>query len=80
MKGITILFLFTQLLLEYCDGGALDTIMVELEHPLQEAQIAYVAAQLCIALCYLHDNKVIHRDLKAGNILVTATGGVKLGN
>ncbi|ODN06171.1 Serine/threonine-protein kinase 10 [Orchesella cincta] len=66
------------LLLEYCDGGALDTIMVELEHALQEAQIAYVAAQLCIALSYLHDNKVIHRDLKAGNILVTAEGGVKL--
>lgn len=53
--------------------------MVELEHPLAEAQIAYVAAQLCIALDYLHDNKVIHRDLKAGNILVTAHGGVKLG-
>lgn len=53
--------------------------MVELEHPLAESQIAYVTAQLCIALSYLHDNKVIHRDLKAGNILVTAHGGVKLG-
>ncbi|CAG7838593.1 unnamed protein product [Allacma fusca] len=66
------------LLLEYCDGGALDTIMIELEHPLSEPQIAHVAAKLVIALSYLHDNKVIHRDLKAGNVLVTTDGGVKL--
>lgn len=67
------------MLLEYCDGGALDSIMIELEHPLSEVQIAYITAQLCTALSYLHDNKVIHRDLKAGNVLVTTVGGVKLG-
>lgn len=66
------------MLLEYCDGGALDSIMLELEHALSESQIAFVTSQLCIALSYLHDNKVIHRDLKAGNVLVTASGGVKL--
>lgn len=67
------------MLIEYCDGGALDSIMVELEKPLNEPQIAYVCKNVCQALCFLHAHKVIHRDLKAGNVLLTMEGGVKLG-
>lgn len=67
------------MLIEYCDGGALDSIMVELEKPLTEPQIAYVCKNMCEALSFLHSHKVIHRDLKAGNVLLTMDGGVKLG-
>uniref|UniRef100_A0A2M3ZZ43 Putative serine/threonine-protein kinase 10 n=1 Tax=Anopheles triannulatus TaxID=58253 RepID=A0A2M3ZZ43_9DIPT len=66
------------MLIEYCDGGALDSIMVELEKPLTEPQIAYVCKHMCAGLSHLHKNKVIHRDLKAGNVLLTMDGGVKL--
>lgn len=51
----------------------------ELERPLTEPQIRVVCKQTLEALLYLHDNKVIHRDLKAGNILLTLDGDVKLG-
>lgn len=64
--------------LEYCDGGAMDSIMRDLDRPLAEPQIAYVCKHLVEALVYIHENKVIHRDLKAGNVLLTMEGGVKL--
>lgn len=68
-----------QMLIEYCDGGALDSIMVELEKALTEAQIAYICQHMTQGLAFLHKSKVIHRDLKAGNVLLTMAGGVKLG-
>lgn len=65
-------------LIEFCDGGALDSIMLELDRGLEENQIKVVCHQTCLALQYLHQNKIIHRDLKAGNILLTTEGKVKL--
>uniref|UniRef100_A0A672KJI2 non-specific serine/threonine protein kinase n=1 Tax=Sinocyclocheilus grahami TaxID=75366 RepID=A0A672KJI2_SINGR len=53
-------------------------VCVELERPLTEPQIRVVCKQSLDALQYLHENKVIHRDLKAGNILLTLDGDVKL--
>lgn len=67
------------MLLEYCDGGALDSVMAELEKGLTEAQIAFVCREMCRGLEFLHARRVIHRDLKAGNVLATMLGGVKLG-
>lgn len=54
-------------------------LLSELERALTEPQIRVVCKQTLQALIYLHDNKIIHRDLKAGNILLTLDGDVKLG-
>ncbi|KAF7668373.1 hypothetical protein LDENG_00016930 [Lucifuga dentata] len=66
------------ILIEFCAGGAVDAIMLELERPLTEPQIRVVCRQTLEALIYLHENKIIHRDLKAGNILLSLDGDVKL--
>ncbi|XP_038152486.1 STE20-like serine/threonine-protein kinase isoform X1 [Cyprinodon tularosa] len=66
------------ILIEFCAGGAVDAIMLELERPLTEPQIRVVCKQTLEALTYLHEKKVIHRDLKAGNILLSLDGEVKL--
>lgn len=67
------------MLIEYCNGGAVDSIMTELEKPLNESQIAYVCQSMTEGLQFLHKVHVIHRDIKAGNVLLTMDGGVKLG-
>ncbi|KAI4882075.1 hypothetical protein NFI96_028334 [Prochilodus magdalenae] len=66
------------ILIEFCAGGAVDAVMLELERALTEPQIRVVCKQTLEALLYLHEIKVIHRDLKAGNILLTLNGEVKL--
>ncbi|NXH14194.1 SLK kinase, partial [Bucco capensis] len=66
------------ILIEFCAGGAVDAVMLELERPLTEPQIKVVCRQTLQALNYLHENKIIHRDLKAGNILFTLDGDIKL--
>ncbi|KAI4875238.1 hypothetical protein NFI96_010716 [Prochilodus magdalenae] len=67
------------ILIEFCPGGALDDIMLELERGLSEQQISEVCCQTLQALSYLHQHHIIHRDLKAGNILLTMEGQIKLG-
>ena len=67
-----------QLLIEFCEGGALDSIMLELDKSLTEPQIKYICLNTCLALDFLHKNRIIHRDIKSGNILLTNDGAVKL--
>uniref|UniRef100_A0A8C5A8K9 non-specific serine/threonine protein kinase n=1 Tax=Gadus morhua TaxID=8049 RepID=A0A8C5A8K9_GADMO len=67
-----------KIMIEFCAGGAVDATMLELDRGLIESQIKVVCRQMLEALVYLHQIKIIHRDLKAGNILLTLDGDIKL--
>lgn len=74
-------FLFDSALwifIEFCPGGAMDNIILELEHGLLEPQIQCTCKQLFEALVFLHQHDCIHRDLKAGNILLCPDGSIRL--
>nr|XP_008177758.1 serine/threonine-protein kinase 10 isoform X2 [Chrysemys picta bellii] len=67
-----------QIMIEFCPGGAVDAVMLELDRGLTEPQIQVICRQMLEALVYLHSKKIIHRDLKAGNVLLTQDGDIKL--
>eukprot|EP00731_Ephydatia_muelleri_P022590 Em0015g173a len=67
------------LVMEYCLGSASDIIEVH-KAPLQENEIGAICSGTLLGLEYLHSNNRIHRDVKAGNILLTERGLVKLGD
>uniref|UniRef100_A0A4W3ISV3 non-specific serine/threonine protein kinase n=1 Tax=Callorhinchus milii TaxID=7868 RepID=A0A4W3ISV3_CALMI len=65
------------LVMEYCLGSASDLLEVH-KKPLQEVEIAAITHGALQGLAYLHSHNMIHRDIKAGNILLTEPGQVKL--
>ncbi|KAI8998427.1 kinase-like domain-containing protein [Gaertneriomyces semiglobifer] len=64
--------------LEYCGAGSVSDIMRITGHTLQEPQIAVICGHVLEGLKYLHDKRKIHRDIKAGNILLNTQGVAKL--
>lgn len=52
--------------------------ILEDDRCLPEGVVRSVARQLVQALHYLHSNRIIHRDMKPQNILISANGTVKL--
>jgi serine/threonine protein kinase len=53
--------------------------MSELDKNLNESQIKFVISELLDSLVYLHETcYIIHRDIKAGNVLLTENGQIKL--
>mmetsp|Transcript_7701 Transcript_7701/g.11428 ORF Transcript_7701/g.11428 Transcript_7701/m.11428 type:complete len:557 (-) Transcript_7701:225-1895(-) len=65
------------IVMEYLEAGSLSDILCE-TGTLDEETIAYVMKELVTALAYLHSERKIHRDIKAGNILVSGKGDIKL--
>ncbi|CAD8060806.1 unnamed protein product [Paramecium sonneborni] len=52
--------------------------ILEDDRKIPESEVRNIAQQLVRALHYLHSNRIIHRDMKPQNILISADGVVKL--
>ncbi|KAK6465090.1 hypothetical protein DFJ63DRAFT_283445 [Scheffersomyces coipomensis] len=66
------------ILLEYCSGGSLRQLYKKKNAGLPEKQIIKYVKQIIDGLIYLHDQGVVHRDVKAANVLLTDSGDIKL--
>ncbi|KAI4919372.1 hypothetical protein J4E90_001505 [Alternaria incomplexa] len=65
------------IILEYCENGSLHSICKNFGK-FPENLVALYMSQVLHGLLYLHEQGVIHRDIKGANILTTKEGLVKL--
>jgi len=68
---------FLNIILEYCENGSLQTIYKRFGQ-FPENLVAVYISQVLDGLLYLHEQGVIHRDIKGPNILTTKYGSAKL--
>ncbi|OQR74167.1 serine/threonine-protein kinase 3-like [Tropilaelaps mercedesae] len=66
------------IVMEYCGGGSVSDVMRIRKTTLQEDEIATILCDTLKGLEYLHQRRKIHRDIKAGNILLNSVGHAKL--
>ena len=59
--------------MEYLDGVSLSKF-IKKHAPLEDRLVVHIALQICRALRVAHKRKVIHRDLKPGNVMVVPRG------
>ncbi|XP_059147795.1 cyclin-dependent kinase 10-like [Physella acuta] len=65
------------LVMEYCEQD-LASLLDNMAAPFSEPQVKCIMLQLFAGLQYLHENFIIHRDLKVSNLLMTDKGCVKI--
>ncbi|KAE8442301.1 hypothetical protein EG329_003501 [Mollisiaceae sp. DMI_Dod_QoI] len=64
---------------EYCGGGSVATLMKPTSPGgLNEKWIIPILREVSLALKYVHEVGIIHRDIKCANVLVTEQGNVQL--
>ncbi|XP_072329775.1 TRAF2 and NCK-interacting protein kinase-like isoform X13 [Scyliorhinus torazame] len=67
------------LVMEFCGAGSVtDLIKNTKGNTLKEDWIAYICREILRGLTHLHQHKVIHRDIKGQNVLLTENAEVKL--
>ncbi|CCF59300.1 hypothetical protein KAFR_0G02690 [Kazachstania africana CBS 2517] len=67
------------ILLEICPNGSLMDLLKK-RKSLTEPEVRFFTTQICGAIKYMHSRKVIHRDLKLGNIFFDRKYNLKIGD
>jgi serine/threonine protein kinase len=61
----------------YVDGGNLDEYINQ-HNPIKEDEAIEIIAKICQALAYMHEQHMLHLDLKPKNIMRSSTGNIYL--
>ncbi|XGW21233.1 hypothetical protein V3C99_004296 [Haemonchus contortus] len=66
--------------MEFADGGTLAQFLVKCQTFIPEDTVTDLMIQMLSAVAYLHENSVLHRDLKTANVFLMKDGFVKIGD
>ena len=64
--------------MEYWDVGSVHDVLQMLDRELTEEEIAAIVWQVTRGLQHLHAAHVVHRDIKAANIVLNSNGEAKI--
>jgi len=68
------------LILEYCSSGSANDLMYSMNRTFSEVELATILEMVLQGLALMHKKKLIHRDIKGANILLSEDGYAKLGD
>ena len=68
------------LIIEYCSYGSTIDLMLAMNRLYTEIEVATIIKMVLQGLIIIHDKKLIHRDIKGANILLSEDGYAKLGD
>lgn len=71
------------IVMDYCEGGDLSDKVKKMRQAgksIPQEQVLRWFTQAILALKYIHDMHILHRDLKSGNFFLSKSGNIKMGD
>lgn len=71
------------IVMDYCEGGDLSEAVKKARKSgksFPQEQVLRWFTQAALALKYIHDKHILHRDLKSGNFFISKSGNIKIGD